>query len=332
MIRNLQRKSFSDVLINGRNSYNHIFGARSNYVFNFCAQNENVIVERLGKFNRVITPGFFIAWPIIDRLKYAVDTREININIKPQKTVTQDNVPIEVGGNLFFKFTDPKVTAYAIDDPIYSISQFAISSMRAVVGRHTLDEIFSTRNSINDYILTAMNEVSKEWAVSIKRYEITEIDISEELKVTLLKQAAAERQRREDILKAEAIKNSQILESEGYRQKLINESEGRKIEKINEAEALKQAKMLQAEAEKYEMIKEAEARAELLKIVGDQLKSEDGRRAATLKLADLYIENFGKIVQGSNTVVLSGDIGDIQSNVAKAIMLGKNMLGENSKI
>lgn len=132
--------------------YSKMIGGKVNKLINICSQNENIIIERFGKFQRVQAPGIFFAIPYIDRLKYCLDIREMTVPISPQHSITQDNVSVYLGGVVYFRFTDPYKAAYGTNNPVYSIVQFAQSAMRAIVGKNTLDEIFHNREELNNYV------------------------------------------------------------------------------------------------------------------------------------------------------------------------------------
>jgi regulator of protease activity HflC (stomatin/prohibitin superfamily) len=302
-------------------SSNYIQIDRTNFAINICKQNENIIVERFGQFLRLQKSGIFFAFPFIDRLRYVFDNRELTIPIDPQHATTQDNVSISISGVVYIKFVDCYKTAYGVSDPIFAVSQFAQSAMRSVVGKHALDEIFHNRSQLNDYILKTLEEGVKPWGIFILRYEITDIIVSSEIRDAMLRQASAERKRREDVLHAEALKRSQILESEGLKQKLINESEGKKIQIENEASADASSIKIKADAKKYEMIANAEAKAETLKMIGDKLGTKEGKDAAQLELAIKYVEEFGKIIGQSNSVIIPKDVNDISGIISKAMSI-----------
>ncbi len=114
-----------------------------NTVLNVCPQGEKMVIERLGRYERVQEPGWFLAIPLIDRIAYRVDTREKAVKIPPQSAITHDNVTVEVSGNLYTQFKDPTKAAYGSTNPLYAIKQHAQSSMRAAIGELELDEVAS---------------------------------------------------------------------------------------------------------------------------------------------------------------------------------------------
>jgi len=245
--------------------------------------------------------------------------REITVPIDPQHAITQDNVSIDIGGVVYMKFEDPYKASYGVSDPIYAISQFCQSAMRSVVGKNSLDEIFHKRETLNEYIINSLRDAVSSWGAAVLRYEITDIHVANDIREAMSRQASAERKRREDVLHAEALKRSQILESEGLKQKLINESEGRKIQVENEALASANSIRINGEAAKYAAVKHAEGICESLKMMGSELSTENGKKAAQIMLAQKYIEEFGKIVGKSNSIIVPNDVNDIGGFIAKAI-------------
>jgi regulator of protease activity HflC (stomatin/prohibitin superfamily) len=307
-----------------------IISSTPNFIINICNQNDNIIIERLGKFNRIQKPGIFFAIPIVDKLKYVIDMRELTIPIEPQHSITQDNVTLSIAGVVYMKFVDPYKTAYGVSDPIYAVTQFAQSAMRSIVGKHSLDEIFHKRDKLNEYIIECLKEGIENWGIKVLRYEITEIQTSNEITDAMNRQASAERKRREDVLHAEALKRSQILESEGFKQKLINESEGRKIQIENEAIAMANSIKIKADATKYDIVKHAEAKSEALQILGEKLKTEEGQKAAQLEIANNYISEFGKVIERANSVIIPSDVNDISNVICKAMSIA-NLMNTNVK-
>jgi regulator of protease activity HflC (stomatin/prohibitin superfamily) len=329
--RLINSKSFSLVKIQKNFSDGKYISTRPNFILNICNQSDNIVIERLGKFHKIQKPGIFLAIPILDKLRYVIDIRELTISIEPQHSITQDNVSLSIAGVVYIKIVDAYKMAYGVSDPIYAVSQFAQSAMRSIVGKHTLDEIFHKRDQLNEYIIESLKVAIEAWGIQILRYEITDIMVNNDIKDAMSRQASAERKRREDVLHAEALKKSQILESEGHKQKLINESEGRKIQVENEASAFASSVRIKADALKYEAIKQAEAVSETLRIVGDQLQTEEGKNAAQFKVATKYVEEFGKVIEKANCVIIPSDVNDITGIITKAMSI-TNLLGKKNDL
>jgi regulator of protease activity HflC (stomatin/prohibitin superfamily) len=204
-----------------------------------------MVIERLGKLRRVQKPGLFFAIPLIDKIRFVIDMREVAIKITPQSGITKDNVKLDVSGNVYCQFIDAEKAAYGANNPLYAVVQHAQSAMRAAIGELELDEVLHARARLNTFIQNAVAESAKSWGLEIKRYEITDITPDTFMAESMDKQAAAERVRRAKVLDAEGNKKASELESEGERVRLKNESEGMLIKITNEAEARKRQLLLE---------------------------------------------------------------------------------------
>ena len=143
---------------------------KMNTVLNVCPQGEQMVVERLGKFDSVREGGWWLAIPVIDQITFVVDMREKALSIAPQSCITKDNVHVEVSGNLYCQFNDAQKAAYGSKNPIHAVKQHAQSSMRAAIGELELDEILHARAQLNAIVRTSVQEAAESWGLIIKRY------------------------------------------------------------------------------------------------------------------------------------------------------------------
>ena len=143
---------------------------KMNTVLNVCPQGEQMVVERLGKFDSVREGGWWLAVPVIDQITFVVDMREKALSIAPQSCITKDNVHVEVSGNLYCQFNDAQKAAYGSKNPIHAVKQHAQSSMRAAIGELELDEILHARAQLNAIVRTSVQEAAESWGLVIKRY------------------------------------------------------------------------------------------------------------------------------------------------------------------
>lgn len=278
-----------------------------------------MVIERLGKFDRVVQGGLFFAVPIVDKIRFVVDQREKALSISPQSAITKDNVHVKVSGNVYCQFVDAEKAAYGSTNPIYAVRQHAQSAMRAAIGELELDEILHARAQLNKMIQSAVQEAAETWGLIIKRYEITEITPDKFIMEAMDKQAAAERERRKKVLDAEGDKRSAELQSEGEKIRLKNESEGALIRITNEAEARKVQLVLEAEGEAISVQLKAKAQATSIQIISEALSGNSkGDAAAKLHLAKEYIEMYGRIGSQSNTMIFNERPADINSLMAQA--------------
>lgn len=297
-----------------------------------CPQGERMVVERFGKMVDIKSPGLFFAVPVVDKVAYRVDMRESAIEIPPQTTITKDNVSVMVSGCIYIQFVDAEKAAYGNANPIYAVTQFAQSTMRAAIGEMELDEILHARAQLNSIIKGAVQEGADPWGIKVLRYEITEVSPDEKIREAMDKQAAAERTRREKVLGAEGNKQEAELRSQGYKIQLTNESEGDLIKTENEARAFKIKAVLEAEGEAQAIAIKAKANAEAVQVMARALETEGGGAAASLGLAKEYVSMYGLMGSKSNTMFFSERPADMNALVAQAAAVLKSQFPGSSPL
>jgi len=181
-----------------------------------AAQWEKAIVLRLGKFHGTKGPGIMYIIPVIDYVRF-VDTRTLVLNIPQQKVITKDNVPAEIDGALFFLVSDAERAVVKLQDFQYAISQYAQASLRDVVGGLSLDELLSEREQIQLHIQAIVEERIKEWGLHVDMIRLLDIELPEDLKRMMSRQASAEREKRATITKAEGDKLAAVNLAEAAR-------------------------------------------------------------------------------------------------------------------
>jgi regulator of protease activity HflC (stomatin/prohibitin superfamily) len=192
--------------------------------------------------------------------------------------------------------------------------------MRSAIGEMELDEILHGRARLNALIKGSLQEAALPWGLEIRRYEITEITPDQQIRLAMDKQAAAERDRRENVLRAEGDKQRAQLTSEGVKISLTNESEGNLIKIRNEAEASKHKILLEAQGQAEAIRLTAQAQAEALALIADQLNKEGGQEAARLALARDYVSMYGQMGQQSNTIMFNDRPADVNALLSQAVL------------
>lgn len=167
-----------------------------------AAQWERGVVLRFGNFRMVKGPGLLYIIPIIETVRF-LDTRLLVLNIPRQKVITKDNVPAEIDGALFFMVTNSEKAVITIQDFRFAVAQYAQAALRDVVGGLTLDELLSEREHIQRRIKEHVEERVKDWGLSVDSIRLQDIELPEDLKRTMSRQASAEREKRATITKAE---------------------------------------------------------------------------------------------------------------------------------
>ncbi|WP_169083670.1 SPFH domain-containing protein [Paenibacillus sp. PL91] len=229
------------------------------------------VVERLGKFNRLLTPGVNILIPIIDHVRTYHDLRIQQANVPPQTVITKDNVQVKIDTIIFYQVTGPEQATYGISDYVYGVRNISTATMRQIIGKMELDETLSGREKISSDIRIALDEATEKWGVRIERVEVIDIQPPVDIQDAMDKQMKAERSKRAMVLDAEAAKQDMILRAEGDKQSKILKAEGDKEARIRQAEGQRHAQELEAlgEAKAIQAIAEAEkSRIELIRSAG----------------------------------------------------------------
>lgn len=271
-------------------------------------QQSAYIVERLGKYSRTLEAGFHILFPLIDRVGYKFSLKEEVIDTPAQPCITRDNVTVHVDGLVYIKVNDPRLAAYGIANYRTAATQLAQTSLRSSIGKITLDKTFEEREMINSEVVKAVDEAAMGWGVKVMRFEIKDIAPPESVKNAMEAQMTAEREKRAQIALAEGQKQSAINISEGQKQQAINISEGDKQRQINEAEG---------RSKQIELV--AAATATGIRQVAEALGAEGGLTAANLRVAEQYVDAFGKMAKESTTMLIPQNMADVAGMIATAM-------------
>nr|XP_060617146.1 stomatin-like protein 2, mitochondrial [Anolis sagrei ordinatus] len=285
-----------------------------NTVILFVPQQEAWVVERMGRFHRILEPGLNFLIPLLDRIRYVQSLKEIVINVPEQSAVTHDNVTLQIDGVLYLRIMDPYKASYGVEDPEYAVTQLAQTTMRSELGKLSLDKVFRERESLNASIVDAINQASDYWGIRCLRYEIKDIHVPPRVKESMQMQVEAERRKR-----------ATVLESEGTRESAINVAEGQKQAQILASEAEKAEQINQAAGEASAILAKAKAKAEAIRLLAAALTQQNGNSAASLSVAEQYVSAFSKLAKESNTVLLPSSTGDVSSMVAQAMGIYKSL-------
>ncbi|MDT8439124.1 MAG: stomatin-like protein [Wenzhouxiangellaceae bacterium] len=268
-------------------------------------QRSAFVVERLGRFQSTLEAGFHLMIPFVDRVAYKHTLKEQAIDVPQQACVTKDNIQIHVDGVIYMQVIDPKLASYGIEDYRYAAIQLAQTTLRSVVGKIDLDKSFEERAVINERVVDVLTEASEPWGVKVLRYEVADIRLPESIKDALEKQMRAERERRAVVAESEGAREAKINVSEGQRQEMINVSEGQMQQQINEAKG---------RAEEIRLI--AEATAAGIERIATAINQPGGSDAVSLRIAEQYVDQFGKLARETNTLILPAELSDIGGVVA----------------
>jgi regulator of protease activity HflC (stomatin/prohibitin superfamily) len=254
------------------------FVSRAVYVI---GQAEAVVIERLGRFSRILGPGLHIVIPFIEKPQQVIwsfikdvngkkhyrftqvvnriDMRESVYDFPKQNVITKDNVTMEINALLYYQITDPKAAVYEVSNLPEAIEKLTQTTLRNVIGSLDLDESLTSRDQINEKLRIILDEATDKWGVKVNRVELQEVNPPADIRHAMEKQMRAERDRRAIILESEGKKRAAILEAEGIQESQVLKARGEAESRVirAEAEAAARLKNTQAEAKAIEMIQQS---------------------------------------------------------------------------
>ena len=260
-----------------------------------------MLVERLGRFDKIASSGLNILIPFLDRPRAyywtnsrpgltSIDLREQYIDLPPQPVITRDNVTIHVDSVVYWQVIDPVKAIYEMNDLVGGIVQLTITGMRAVMGEMDLDHTLSSRDAINSKLRIILDEATDKWGVKVTRVDVKNINPPEDVRITMEKQMTAERNRR-----------ALVLQAEGERQAAITRAEGEKTAAVTRAEGEKQSAILQAEGAAQARLRNAEAESEAIKRIAGAIGTGD---PAQYLITSRYIESLRDMTRTNNAKVI----------------------------
>jgi len=271
-------------------------------------QQNAYIVERVGRYAATMQAGFHILIPFVDVIRYRHTLKEQSLDIPAQICITRDNVQVQVDGVLYLKVLNPERASYGISDYMFAITQLCQTNLRSEVGKIDLDKTFEERTAINTAVVSELDKASEPWGVKVLRYEIRNITPPADILAAMEKQMRAEREKR-----------AVVLTSEGQRDAVINAAEGDKQQTIKASEATRQRQINEAEGQAQAILAVATATAEGIRRVAESIKIDGGHEAVQLRVAEQYVTQFGKLAEGSSTLVLPANVSDIGAMVSLAM-------------
>ncbi|MCU0496175.1 MAG: SPFH/Band 7/PHB domain protein [Anaerolineae bacterium] len=215
-------------------------------IFRVVQQYERLVVLFLGRYSGTRGPGIVIVLPLLE-VVYKVDVRERFLDIPSQTAITQDNAPIAIDFLVYYRIVDPRRAVLDIDHVVNATVNMATTTLRAVIGDISLDDVLSKREQINDTLRVKLDEITERWGVKVTSVEIREIEPPRDVQDAMNRQMSAERERRAAVTRAAGEREAAIAIAEGERQAAILRAEGQKQSSILAAEGERQAQLLRAQ-------------------------------------------------------------------------------------
>ena len=199
-------------------------------------QRSALIVERLGRFPKVLKSGIHFLLPYIDQVPQKFDLKEESIEVPPQECFTKDEVRVLIDCLIYISVADPEKACYGVEDYRTAAIQLAQTTTQAAIAKLDLDQTAEERDLISRRVVEVLSQTANQWGIQVHRYEVKGITPPKSVKLSMEKQVTAERDRKAVLAQSEGEKQALINRSEGYKAEMINTSEGEKQKRINEAE------------------------------------------------------------------------------------------------
>jgi regulator of protease activity HflC (stomatin/prohibitin superfamily) len=271
------------------------------------------VVERLGKYDRTLTPGLSFVMPFLERVAYKHSLKEVPLDVPSQVCITRDNTQLQVDGIIYFQVTDPMRASYGSSNYVFAITQLAQTLLRSVIGKMELDRTFEERDAINAHVVNALDEAASNWGVKVLRYEIKDLTPPAEILRSMQAQITAEREKRALIAASEGRKQEQINIATGEREAFIARSEGQRQAEIN-----------QAHGEAAAIVAVADATADAIRKVAEAIRAPGGEQAVQLKVAEKAVDAFAELAKENNTLIVPANLSEVSGLIASAMALSKS--------
>jgi regulator of protease activity HflC (stomatin/prohibitin superfamily) len=260
------------------------------------SSSRSMLVERLGKYNRQLSPGLSLVIPGLERVVSHESLKERVLDIPPQQCITRDNVSIEVDAVVYWQLLEHPRAYYAVDNLQSAMVNLVLTQIRAEMGKLDLDETFTTRSEVNDVLLKELDQATDPWGVKVTRVELRDIKPSDGVQQAMEQQMTAEREKR-----------AAILRSEGEKESQVNAARGRAEALVLDAKAKQEALLLEADAQAKQQLLLAQARAasakELAAVIEAHPAAAEGLRLVLAKDWMTMGEKLGNAPAGSVLMV-----------------------------
>ncbi len=261
------------------------------------SSSRSMLVERLGKYNRQLSPGLSFVLPGVEKVVSHESLKERVLDIPPQQCITRDNVSIEVDAVVYWQLLEHSRAYYAVDNLQAAMVNLVLTQIRAEMGKLDLDQTFTTRQEVNEVLLRELDQATDPWGVKVTRVELRDIRPTPGVQQAMEQQMTAEREKRAAILRSEGEKESQLNAARGRAEALVLDAKAKQEALLLEAEAQAQQQRLLAKAR-------AEAAAELAAAIEANPAAAEGLR---LLLAKDWMAMGQEMAQAKGGTVLMVD-------------------------
>lgn len=254
-------------------------------------QGNEVLVERLGSYNKKLTPGLNFVAPFIDRIAYQGTVREQVLDIPPQPCITRDNVSITADAVVYWRIVDMEKAFYKVQNLQSAMVNLVLTQIRSEMGQLELDDTFTARSQINEILLRDLDIATDPWGVKVTRVELRDIIPSKAVLESMELQMSAERRKRAAILTSEGEREAAVNSARGSADARLLDAEARQKAAILDAEAQQKTIVLKAQAERQQQVLKAQATAEALQVITNVIKNDPtAHEALQFLMAQQYLD------------------------------------------
>jgi regulator of protease activity HflC (stomatin/prohibitin superfamily) len=288
-------------------------------------QGNEVLIERLGQYDRKLSPGMSFVIPGLDRVAYRETIRERVLDIPPQNCITRDNVSIEADAVIYWRIIDMERSYYKVQNLGAAMINLALAQIRTEMGKLELDETFTAREKVNETLLRELDSATDPWGVKVTRVELKNIIPAKAVMESMELQMSAERKKRATVLTSEGERESAINSAQGKAEAQVLDAEARKRSTILSAEGEQQRIVLEAQGQRQQQVLKAQATAEAMNIITQALKSDPQMANASQLLVALGYLNMGETIgKSSSSKVLFMDPASIPASVQSVMSIVEN--------
>ena len=268
-------------------------------------QSQEIVIERLGRYDRTLKSGLNFIWPIIDRVANVLYTKEKVADFRPQAVITKDNVTMQIDTVVYFQIMDAKMYTYNVENPMSALENLTATTLRQIIGELELDQTLTSRDTINTKMRVIIDEATDPWGIKVNRIELKNILPPRDIQDSMEKQMRAERERRETILRAEGEKLSKILVAEGEKESVILRAEAAKQAAIAEAQGHAESLRLvyEAQATGVKLINQAQPTAAYLTLEGFKALEKVADGQSTKIIIPSELQNVSGLLASLTTLM-----------------------------
>ncbi len=292
-------------------------------------QGNEALVERLGVYDRKLSPGPKFVVPVLERIAFQETIREKVLDIPPQPSITRDNVSITVDAVVYWRIVDMEKAYYKVQNLERAMVNIVLTQIRAEMGKMELDETFTARSQINELLLRDLDIATDPWGVKVTRVELRDIIPSQAVQESMELQMSAERRKRAAILTSEGEREAAVNSARGKAEAQVLDAEARQKAVVLEAEAQQKSTVLRAQAERQQQVLRAQATAEAIQIVTQALKSDPkAAEAGKVLLALGYLETSTAIGKSDSSKVMFLDPRSIPASIQGMLSMVEGSNGQ----